>query len=115
MLTRNPSYVVKTEAIYVINNAIQCADYDTLVKFISEFSQDLIDPLCNIIGESNPKDTAIINETLVSLDRLLSLDGTNAKFTGENSIKFMIDTAQGFESIEEFVNNKNQDIAKVAK
>ena len=92
-LTRNPSYVIKTEAVYVINNAIQCADEVTLVRFITEFSQDLIDSLCSIIGESKPTDTEIIRETLVSLNKMLSLDGKNAKLTEENSVKFMIDSA----------------------
>ena len=45
----------------------------------------------------------IKKETLVSLEKLMKLDGKHSKFTAESSVKFMVDTAEGFESIEELV------------
>jgi hypothetical protein len=42
----------------------------------------------------------IKKDTLVSLERLMKLDGKNSKLTAERSVKFMVDAAEGFESIE---------------
>ena len=47
--------------------------------------------------------TEVKQETLVSLEKLMKLDGKNSKFSAESSVKFMVDTAEGFESIEELI------------
>ena len=90
---------VKAEASYVINNAIQCSTESTLMKFVTEFSQDLISSLCNILRSEGVIGIDIKKETLVSLEKLMKLDGKNGKFTAESSVKFMVDAAEGFETI----------------
>ena len=45
----------------------------------------------------------------------MKLDGKNGKFTAESSVKFMVDAAEGFETIEEFVSHENTGLAKIAK
>ena len=114
-MTSNNSANVRAEASYVINNAIQCSDESALIKFVSEFSQDLISSLCNILRSEGQIGIEIKKETLVSLEKLMKLDGKNGKFTAESSVKFMVDAAEGFETIEEFVSHENTGLAKIAK
>ena len=45
----------------------------------------------------------------------MKLDGKNGKFTAESSVKFMVDAAEGFESIESLAGLENEGIAKIAK
>ena len=114
-MTSNNLGNVKTEASYVINNAIQCSNEPTLIKFVTEFNQDLISSLCNILRSDGVIGIEIKKETLVSLEKLMKLDGKHSKFTAESSVKFMVDAAEGFESIEELVGHENAGIAKIAK
>ena len=115
MLTSSKFGHVKAEASYVINNAIQCSTESTLMKFVTEFSQDLISSLCNILRSEGVIGIDIKKETLVSLEKLMKLDGKNGKLTAESSVKFMVDAAEGFETIEELADLENTSIAKIAK
>ena len=85
------------------------------MKFVTEFSQDLISSLCNILRSEGVIGIDIKKETLVSLEKLMKLDGKNSKFTAESSVKFMVDAAEGFETIEELADLENTSIAKIAK
>ena len=115
MLTSNNFGNVRVEASYVINNAIQCSTESALIKFVTEFSQDLITSLCNILRSEGLIGIDIKKDTLVSLEKLMKLDGKNGKFTAESSVKFMVDAAEGFESIESLAGLENEGIAKIAK
>ena len=54
-LTQNPSHLIKSEAMYVITNAIQCADVNTRMQFLDVFKQDLINSLCNSLDRTTAR------------------------------------------------------------
>ena len=71
------------------------------MNFFSKFKQDLIDPLCKSIEVVKHKKVILI-EIVTALACLLELDMVYPNdLVEENSVKFMIDSASGFDSLNE--------------
>lgn len=101
ILIKNNSLAVKCESLFVITNAIVCSDTELRMNFFSKFKQDLIDPLCKSIEVVKHKKVILI-EIVTALACLLELDMVYPNdLVEENSVKFMIDSASGFDSLNE--------------
>ena len=77
------------------------ADTDMRMSFFSKFKQDLINPLCNSIEVVNTKNkTELLLELVCALEFLLQLDMEYPNdLVEEDSVKFMVDSASGFDSL----------------
>ena len=80
------------------------------MSFFSKFKQDLINPLCNSIDVVKHKQVNLL-EIIIALQFLLELDIEYPNdLVDEDSVKFMIDSASGFDSLTELQSNQNEEV-----
>ena len=75
----------------MIVNAIQLATVNCRMQILSKYREDLINPLCNNLTKVTDN-SLLLKEIITALELLCQLDIEKA-LTGEECVKFMIDSA----------------------
>ena len=116
LMSSASSEEISGAAAWVVTNLLTCGgagDYQR-GRFVQEMGSELIMQLVSLLKEL-PNQPAIQFEVLTAVARLLELDAAHpSEFSGENSVVYLFECAQGFDVLDFFADDPNEALKELA-